>query len=147
MRRYLFVPAVFAALAMFTVAAGAAWLSSGTDTSSLRGSNLGKPTSVSASATSSTTVQITWQPPAGPSPAPTSYDVFRYQGPTGTKICSAVSSASPRQCTDDGRTAGTTYGYTVEARLGDNWLSGQTAQAEATTDVPSTPDTAAPSRG
>ena len=134
MRRYLFVPALVVAITVFTVAAGAAWLASGTGSTFTRSSSLGKPTSVAATATGTSSVQVTWDAPPAPSPAPSSYDVFRYIGGTGTKICSAVPAASPRVCNDTGLSPSTTYGYTVESRLGDNWLSGQTTQVDATTD-------------
>ena len=137
MRRYVFFPALAAAFALFAVAAGAAWLASGTGGSFTRSTTLGKPTAVAASATGSTTVQVTWSSPAAPSPAPTSYDVFRYFGATGTKICSAVPAGGSLVCNDSGLSPSTTYGYTVEARLGNNWLSGQTTQVDATTDAPS----------
>ena len=90
MRRYLFVPALIAAVTVFTVAAGAAWLATGTGGSFTRSTNLGKPTSVAATATGSSSMQVTWNVPAGPSPTPTSYDVFRYVGGGGTLVCSAV---------------------------------------------------------
>jgi hypothetical protein len=135
MRRYLFVPAVVVALTVFTVAAGASWLTTGTGTSFSRSTALGKPTSVAATPTGSTSIQVTWNVPAAPSPAPTAYDVFRYNGATGTLVCSAVPAASPRVCNDTGLSPGTTYGYTVEARLGANWLSGQTTQVNATTNA------------
>jgi hypothetical protein len=56
--------------------------------------------------------------------------VFRYFNDTGTKICSATTNLS---CDDTGLSPSSTYGYTVEARLGTNWLSGQTTQVNATT--------------
>ncbi len=133
-RRHLFVPALVAALAVFTVAAGAAWLASGTGSSSTRSTTVGKPTAVDATATGTTSIQVTWQPPAA-APTPASYDVFRYSGATGTKICSAVPAASPRVCNDSGLSPSTTYGYTVESRLGTNWMSGQTTQVDATTNA------------
>jgi hypothetical protein len=136
MRRFVFFPALAVAVALFAVAAGAAWLASGTGSSSGRSTSLGMPTTVAASATGSTSIQVTWNAPAAPSPAPTTYDVFRYIGGTGTKICSAVSSTAPRVCNDSGLTPSTTYGYTVEARLGANWMSGQTALVNATTNAP-----------
>ena len=70
--------------------------------------------------------------PAAPSPASSSYDVFRYSGGTGALVCS-VPTASPLACDDTGLSPSTTYGYTVESRLGANWRSGQTPQVSATT--------------
>jgi hypothetical protein len=134
MRRYAFIPALMVAVAVFTVVAGAAWLASGSGSSFTRSTNLGKPTSVAASATGTTSVQVTWGVPSAASPSPTSYDVFRYVGGTGTKVCSAVPAASSRVCNDTGLSANTTYGYTVESRLGTNWISGQTTQVDVTTD-------------
>ncbi len=136
MRRYVFFPALAAAFAVFAVAAGAAWLASGNGSTFTRSTSLGKPTAVAAASTGTTSIQVTWNAPAAPSPSPTSYDVFRYFGGSGTKICSAVPAASPRVCNDAGLSPSTTYGYTVEARLGSNWLSGQTTQVNATTDAP-----------
>jgi hypothetical protein len=130
MRRYIFAPALIVAVAVFTVAAGAAWLASGTGGSFTRSTNVGKPTNVAATATGTSSVQVTWGAPASPSPAPASYDVFRYFNDTGTKICSATTNLS---CDDTGLSPSSTYGYTVEARLGTNWLSGQTTQVNATT--------------
>ena len=132
MRRFIFVPALIVAVAVFTVAAGAAWLASGTGGSFSRSTNIGKPTNVAATATGASSVQVTWAAPAAPSPPPASYDVFRYFNNTGTKICSATTNLT---CNDTGLQAGSTYGYTVEARLGANWLSGQTTQVNATTNA------------
>ena len=136
MRRYVFFPALAAAFALFAVAAGAAWLASGNGSSFTRSTSLGKPTSVAATATGTSSVQVTWNAPAAPSPAPTSYDVFRYNGGTGTKVCSAVPAGPSLVCNDSGLSPSTTYGYTVESRLGDNWMSGQTTQVDATTNAP-----------
>lgn len=130
MRKYVFAPALLVAVAVFSVAAGAAWLASGTGGSSSRSTSIGKPTNVNATATGQSSVQVTWGAPASPSPAPASYDVFRYFNNTGTKICTATTNLV---CNDAGLQAGSTYGYTVEARLGSNWLSGQTTQVNATT--------------
>jgi hypothetical protein len=132
MRRYIFAPALVVAVAVFTVAAGAAWLASGTGGSFSRSTNIGKPTNVAATATGSSSVQVTWAAPAAPSPPPASYDVFRYFNNTGTKICSATTNLT---CNDTGLQPSSTYGYTVEARLGTNWLSGQTTQVNATTNA------------
>jgi hypothetical protein len=133
-RRHLVVPAVVVAVAVSAAAAGAAWLSSGTGSSSSRSTNVEKPTAVAATATGTTSIQVTWSAPASGA-APVSYDVFRYSGATGTKVCGPVLAASPRVCNDTGLSPNTTYGYTVESRLGTNWMSGQTAQVDATTNA------------
>lgn len=133
-RPLLLVPALVVTLAVCTLTAGAAWLATGTGTAESRSTSVGLPTAVAATATGTTSIQVTWSPPAAPSPPPGSYDVFRYSGATGTLVCS-VAAASPRACDDTGLAPGTTYGYTVEARLGTNWLSGQTAQVDATTNA------------
>ena len=133
-RSLLLVPALVVTLAVFTLTAGAAWLTAGTGSSSSRSTTVGRPTTVNATATGTTSIQVTWSPPAA-APTPASYDVFRYSGATGTKICSAVPAASPRVCNDTGLSPSTTYGYTVESRLGTNWMSGQTSQVNATTNA------------
>jgi hypothetical protein len=133
MRRFVFVPALAVAVALFVLAGGASWLGGGTGASSTGSVQLGKPVSVRAAATGTTSIRVTWDAPRPPSSAPTTYDVFRYIDGTGTKVCS-VSATSPRACTDRRLPPGTTFGYTVEARLGANWMSGQTAPVPATTD-------------
>ena len=133
-RSLLLVPALVVTLAVFTLTAGATWLAVGTGAAASRSTSVGKPTAVAATATGSSSVQVTWSPPVPPSPAPSSYDVFRYNGGTGALVCS-VAAASPRVCNDTGLAPSTTYGYTVESRLGTNWLSGQTSQATATTNA------------
>jgi hypothetical protein len=134
MRRFVFLPALAVAVALFAVATRASWLAGGTDTSSTGSVQLGKPVSVTAAATGSTSVRVTWNAPKAPSLAPTTYEVFRYIGGTGTRICS-LPATSPRVCVDRRLPPGTTHGYTVESRLGANWLSGQTTPVPATTDA------------
>ena len=88
-----------------------------------------RPSSVGASATSSTAVQITWAAPSS-GPTPSQY-IVRRTAPTTATVCTV--SAPTVTCNDTGLTASTTYSYTVQSLLGTNWSSAQSGAVSATT--------------
>ena len=111
----------------------AAWSpgTGGTGTSTAR--NLGVPTSVAAAATGASSIHISWAAPGGASPTPTQY-IVRRTAPTTTIVCSVGGGVFA--CDDTGLTAGTTYTYSVESRIGTNWSSGPSGSVSATTTAP-----------
>lgn len=127
--------AVFVAFIAFgATAADAAWTPGSGGSGTSTGTTLGLPTSVGATPTSSSAIQITWAAPST-GPAPAQY-VVRRTAPTTATVCTV--SAPTITCNDTGLAASTTYSYTVEARLGTNWSSGQSGVANATTFNPPT---------
>jgi hypothetical protein len=133
--RRVVVAALVAVVVLGSTVAGAAWGPAGSGSGRSTGLSLGLPTSVGASPTSSTSVQITWAAPGGSSASPSQYAVRR-TAPTTATVCTV--SAPTTTCNDTGLTASTTYSYTVEARVGTNWSSGQTTAVNATTPAPPT---------
>ncbi|HEX2039732.1 MAG TPA: fibronectin type III domain-containing protein [Acidimicrobiales bacterium] len=133
--------AVVAVTCLALVAASAALAALSADGTGLAGAaakKLGLPTSAAATATGSSSVRVTWSAPSGDSAPPGSY-VVRRTAPTSAVVCPSVS-PSALQCDDTGLSASTAYSYTVEARLGDHWTSGQTAAVSATTAAGGTPN-------
>ncbi|MGZ4678258.1 MAG: fibronectin type III domain-containing protein [Acidimicrobiia bacterium] len=128
MRRFL-VAFAAAFLALGSTVALASWIpgNGGSGTSTAR--SVGLPTSVTATATSSSTVRVAWSAPGGPSVTPSQY-VVRRTAPTTAVVCTV---ALPTTCDDTGLAASTTYSYTVEATIGASWSSGQTTPTSATT--------------
>jgi hypothetical protein len=124
-----------------TVAAFAAWTGNGTGSGSGKAKTLGLPISVAAAATGSTSIRVTWLAPTGTSAPPSSY-VVRRTAPSTATVCASVAPPATLQCDDTGLTASTSYSYTVEARLGSFWSSGQTTPQSATTNAAVTPFTA-----
>ena len=116
-----------------TVAAFAAWTTDGMGSGSGNAKTLGLPTSVAATATGSTSIRVTWSAPAGTSAPPSNY-VVRRTAPSSVTVCASVTPPT-LQCDDTGLAASTSYSYTIEARLGTFWSSGQTAAASATTNA------------
>lgn len=125
------------ALALVGTAAQAAWSTAGTGAGAGRATAVQAPASAAAAPTSgsgSNSITVTWTVPSS-GPAPSGYRVDRVS-PAQT-ICTVP--ASVLTCADGGRTAGTTYGYTVTSLLA-TW-TGLTAQSasgttSATTDPP-----------
>lgn len=94
------------------------------------GRAIGLPTSALASSTGSSSIHITWAAPSGSSVTPTQY-VVRRTAPSTATVCTVIGTVFA--CDDTGLSGGTTYTYTVEARIGTNWTSGQTSGTSATT--------------
>ena len=134
MRRAFVALAVLAAVLAGVSTASAAWLTAGSGAGASGAQSLGLPTGTEATATSSSTIHITWSPPAAPSGAPSQY-VVRRTAPTAATVCTITVPAT-LACDDTGLQASTSYSYTVEARLGANWTSGQTLAFNATTPGP-----------
>ncbi|MDP9420814.1 MAG: fibronectin type III domain-containing protein, partial [Actinomycetota bacterium] len=88
------------------------------------------PTSPAATAASASSVRVTWAAPASSAP-PSSY-VLRRTAPSAASVCTVTVPAT-LSCDDTGLNSATTYSYTVEARIGTSWTSGQTAAVSATT--------------
>lgn len=131
MRRVSVALAVLAAVVLTAgTTAFAAWGPPGSGTGSGAGTLVGFATSRSATATSGTAVTVTWNAPGGPSAIPTSY-VVRRVAPTTTTVCTATPPTFT--CNDTGLTPGVTYTYTIEARVGTKWSSGQSPGVSATT--------------
>lgn len=83
-------------------------------------SSLTPPTAAAAVQSSTTSVQVSWTPPASQL-AGARYTVTRTSGVgAGTVVCAAVSTTS---CTDTGLATGSTYGWSVVAVIGQNWRS------------------------
>jgi hypothetical protein len=132
-RRFLTLAfAIFIALG--ATAASAAWVPSGSGSGTSTGTTLGVPTSVAANAVNTTTVQVTWAAP-GAGPSPSQY-VVRRTAPTTATVCTVSSPTAT--CPDTGLTASTTYSYTVQSRIGTNWVSAQSGTVTATTSAPPT---------
>lgn len=119
--------AVFAAFG--STAAVAAWGPAGSGSGTSSGLSLGLPTSVAATALTYSSVRLTWAAP-GSGPTPNQY-VVRRTAPTTATVCTVA--PPTMQCDDTGLSGSTTYSYTVEARLGTNWTSGQSGTVSATT--------------
>jgi len=131
-RRFVTITiAVFVAFG--ATAAAAAWAPGGGGSGTSAGTTVGAPGSVAAAATGSTSIQITWAAP-GSGPAPSQYIVKR-TAPTTATVCTV--SAPTASCNDTGLTASTSYSYTVQSRIGTNWVSA-TSAASATTSAPPT---------
>jgi hypothetical protein len=117
-------------VAFGATAASAAWAPGSAGTGTSTGLTLGVPTSVAATATSSTSAHVSWGAPGGASVAPAQY-VVRRTAPTTTIVCTVA--ATTTACDDTGLAASTTYSYTVESTLGNNWSSGQSGAVSTTT--------------
>jgi glucoamylase len=133
-RRCLTAVTVLLAILVTALPASASWSPGGLGHGTGAARAVGLPTSTAASATSSSTVQITWAAPSAPSAPPSQY-VVRRTAPSTATVCTVP--ATTFTCNDTGLSASTTYTYTVEARAG-NWSSGQTAGFSATTPAPPT---------
>ena len=133
MRRSLALLAVPGVVLLSPSGALASWVpgAAGSGVSSAR--TIGVPTAVAAAATSDTSIRVTWSAPTGGGVTPTQYAVAR-TAPTTTTVCTVGSATF--SCDDTGLTDGTTYTYTVTARVGANWRSGASSPASATTPVP-----------
>jgi len=133
--RRAFVALVVVAGVLASVStAFAAWILAGSGAGASTAQNLGLATSTHAAATSSSSIHITWSAPTAPSASPSQY-VVRRIAPTAATVCTLTVPAT-LVCDDTGLQASTTYSYTVEARIGSNWSSGQTAAFSATTPGP-----------
>lgn len=113
--------------------ASAAWGPAGSGTGASTSRSLGVPTSVAATATGGSSIQITWAAPGGASPAPSQY-IVRRTAPTTVTVCTV--SAPTLSCNDTGLAGSTTYSYTVQSLLGTNWDSAQSGVVSATTTAP-----------
>ncbi len=123
--------AIFVALVVFgATAAFAGWSPSGSGSGYSSARSQGLPTSTAAAGTGPTSISITWAAPTGGSVSPTQY-VVRRTAPTTATVCTVGDAVF--SCNDTGLTTNTTYTYTVEARIGSNWSSGQTAGFTGTT--------------
>ena len=117
-------------------AAMAAWTGGGSGTGAAKSRTLGLPTSAAVAATGSSSIRITWAAPSGTSAPPGSY-VVRRTAPSAATVCASVT-APTLQCDDTGLSPSTSYAYTVEARLGSFWSSGQTTPVSAATNAAAT---------
>jgi hypothetical protein len=128
-RRFLAcLVASFVALGAGT--AFAAWSPGGNGSGRTLARAIGVPTSVSATALNSSTIQITWAAPGGGSVTPTQY-VVRRTAPSTATVCTVAPPTTT--CNDTGLAGSTTYSYTVESRIGTNWTSGPSGTVSATT--------------
>ena len=127
--------ALVVAAALLTVGtASALWSASTTGSGAARAKTLAKPTGLTATATSSS-VSLSWTAPAAPS-APASSYIVRRVTPTAAVI--ACADATATSCVDSSVSPSTGYSYTVEAKAGTSWLSGQTDAAAVTTPAATT---------
>ncbi len=108
----------------------ASWSPGSAGSGSGSGRAIGLPTSALATALGSSSIRVTWAAPTGASVTPTQY-VVRRTAPSTATVCTVAGTVFT--CDDTGLSGGTTYTYTVEARIGTNWTSGQTAGTTATT--------------
>lgn len=132
-RRAAIVGAVSLALVAGTSAAAwAAWTAGGSGAAGAKAKTLGVATSVGAAATGTSSVRVSWSAPTSSSAPPATY-VVRRTAPTAATVCTVA--ATTTQCDDTGLSASTAYSYTVEARLGTYWTSGQTSVVSATTNA------------
>ena len=106
----------------------AKWTGGGQGSGKARATTIDKPINVAANASGPTSVTVTWGAPTTGAP-PVDYLVRRVS-PAAT-VCTVAPPAA-LSCVDTGRTANTTYSYTVESRR-TNWVSGQTTAVSATT--------------
>jgi len=135
MRRAPLVTVVLAlaVLVGLPASAFATWGPTGAGSGQTSATNVGLPTSRTAAGTGATSIHITWSAPSAPSAAPTQY-VVRRVSPTSATVCTV--GASTFACDDTGLGVNTTYTYTIEARLGSSWSSGQSPSFSATTSAP-----------
>ena len=108
----------------------AAWSPGSSGSGSATARSIGLPTSPLATALGASSIRVTWSGPTGGSVTPDQY-VVRRTAPTTATICTV--SGATFACDDTGLSGGTTYTYTVEARIGTNWTSGQTGGTSTTT--------------
>ena len=126
--------AVFMVIVIFgATAASGAWVPSSGGSGSSSALAQGVPTSTAATGTGPSSISIAWAAPTGGSVSPTQY-VVRRTAPTTTTVCTVGGVVFT--CNDTGLVTGTTYTYTVEARIGSNWSSGQTTGFTGTTSNP-----------
>jgi hypothetical protein len=130
MKRVVGALVLVVAIAFGASNAYAAWVFSSGGAGSSTSRAVGPSTATNAAAVSSSSIHITWSAPAAPSVVPTQY-VVRRTAPSSATVCTV--SGSTFACDDSGLASNTTYTYTVEARVGTNWSSGQTAGFSATT--------------
>ena len=133
MRRLLALGATLAVLLLSPQGALAAWGPGSGGSGMSSGRSIGVPTSVTAASTGTSSIHVTWAAPGGGSVTPAQYLVSR-TAPSAATVCTVGSGTFA--CDDTGLTTGTTYTYTVAARVGTNWSSGASATASATTDQP-----------
>ncbi|MGH9021017.1 MAG: fibronectin type III domain-containing protein, partial [Acidimicrobiales bacterium] len=117
-----------------TVAAAANWavgLTSATHPGQARSNTVNPPTGGSASSASSTSLLLSWNPPASGA-SPSAYTVTRNGAavPSGSGCHGTVSATS---CTDSGLVTNTTYTYAVVAVVGSNWKSAASSTFQGTT--------------
>lgn len=128
MKRLLtFVVALAAVMALTQSTASAQWATPSTGSGQSRARHIGVPTSVTATAVSSSAVDISWSPPAN-GVTPTAYEVRRIN-PSGI-VCTLA--AAPLTCRDIGLDPSTTYSYVVDARIGDNWIRSSATEVVTT---------------
>ncbi len=108
----------------------ASWAPGSAGSGNASSRSIGLPTSAAATATGASSIQVSWSAPTGTSITPTQY-IVRRTAPTTATVCTV--SGATFACDDTGLSGGTTYTYTVEARAGTNWTSGQTPGTSATT--------------
>ena len=125
---------IVACITLGATAANAAWTPGASATGTSAGLALGLPTSPAASADEQ------HDDPrdvggAEQRSGPAQY-VVRRTAPTTATVCTV--NAPTVACDDTGLSPSTTYSYTVQARLGTNWVSGQTTAVSATTSSPPT---------
>ncbi len=133
MRRLAFAFVTVMVLVLTQVGASASWSPSSSGAGYSAGLWIGPATTTVATETGSTSIHITWVAPSGASATPTQY-VVRRTAPSTATVCTV--SGSTFACDDTSLSASTLYTYTVEARIGTNWSSGQTSGFSATTSAP-----------
>jgi hypothetical protein len=117
--------AVATFLALASSAAYAAWSASASGQQPVATTTVDAPASASAAPVSASSTEISWQPPAAGA-TPSRYRVLRAGG---ALVCEQA--APP--CSDTGLSPSTAYSYTVQSRVGLNWVSATTATASTTT--------------
>jgi hypothetical protein len=126
------IAAIVAALGVLVgvTTADAAWLAAASGAGQSRALGVSLPNNRVATATGATSVHVAWTAPSAPSAAPTQY-VVRRKAPTTATVCTV--SGTTFACDDTGLAPTTTYTYTIEARIGTAWTSGESATFGATT--------------
>jgi hypothetical protein len=119
---------VAAALGLLSTVANAAWTSTATGSSTAKSATLGTPAGGTATAASTTSINITWTPAtAGTAQAQTTYFV------TGGGTCNAAATASG--CTVSGLTANTAYTFQITAKV-QGWSSAASGSFGTSTNAP-----------
>ena len=130
MKRAIILAALLCSFVLAPTDAFSAWSAGSDGTGRAVAISIGLPTSTSASSTGPTSIHIAWAAPGGASATPTQY-VVRRTAPSTATVCTVTGVVFA--CDDAGLTGATTYTYTVEAKVGSNWTSGQTTGFSATT--------------